>query len=270
MTATLTTRRCVLLTAAVVGMLAIGAAGTAQADTINLSYQYVEAGAVLDAYHDTTRYYWGSLAGDGLMRMAAQNPVGPIASKLSPILWATCFEIQQFTDFASKTYTIHLLEDVFTPGQASLVRQLWANYYDHAVESSTPVFYGDGFGGFVPGEPANTLENITSIAFVYALYEIRYDYDGTLASLDPTAGSFRLGPNQSPLGPPTILQATQAMLASLVNPQDYNGRLPDLLALTNPDHQDVIVEVGFGVPEPTTLLLVALGGLAVLRRRRRR
>jgi hypothetical protein len=240
----------------------------AAAETINLSYEFVDAGAVIDAYLGPTHYYWNGMAGDGLLRMATDNPSGPLASKLPPFIWAACCEINQFTDFTWNTYTVQSLDSAFSPGKALLIRQLWANFYDHAAETGTPIYYGGSQGGFTTGEPANNAENINAISLAYALYEIRYDYDGTLASLDPTAGTFRLGANQSPLGPPSILQETQTMLGSLVDPQSYQGKLPDLLALTNPSLQDVIVEVRSDVPEPATMALLALGGLTMLKRRR--
>lgn len=240
----------------------------AGADTIDLSYKYVEAGAVLDVYLGSTRYYHGNQGADGVARVDTRNPSGALAAQLATGIWAACYEVDQSTNFAPQTYTIQSLDSVFSPGQASLIRQLWANCHDADAETGTPIFYGGSNGGFTSGEPANTAENINSIAFIYAIYEIRHDYDGSMGSLDPTDGNFKLGPDQSPLGLPTtglqsILDATQTMLDGLVDPQAYTGHIPDLLALTNLSWQDFIVEV----PEPATLALLALGGAALLRRR---
>jgi len=236
-------------------------------DTIDLAYEYVEAGAVLDAYLGADHYYWDGQVGDGLLHLAASNPVGPMASHLESTLWAFCMELDQYTTFATETYTVAPLELVIGADKTSLIQQLYAANFDYASRTDTPVYHGGSQGGFVAGEPANNDENLNAIAMVYAVLEIRNDYDGTLGSLDLTAGQFRLGSNQSPLGPPSVLEAAEAMLAGLVDPQDYTGYAPELAALTNPTYQDMIVE---HVPEPGTAMLLLFGAGLMLRGRIRR
>jgi len=177
-------------------------------------------------------------------------------------------EIEQFTTFSTTTYQLETLPSVIGADKTSLIQQLYAANFDYASRTDTPVFYGGAAGNFVPGEPINNEENLNAIALVYAIFEIKYDYDGTLASLDPTSGDFRLGGNQSPLGPPSVLEKTEEMLAGLVDPQDYFGYMPELFALTHPEHQDLIVDLR-PLPEPATMGFLAIGGFFLLGRRRR-
>lgn len=120
-----------------------------------------------------------------------------------------------------------------------------------------------GGAGWVAGEPASTATNVNALAFIYAIYEIRYDYDGTLGSLNLAADSFQMLTADAGTVPTGVQTATQNMLDGLVDPGSYSGPLPGLLALTSSTHQDLIV-----TPEPATMALMALGGVGLLARRR--
>lgn len=252
----------------VLALAVIAPAAPARADTVDLVYDYVEAGARLDAYLGVNRYYWGNYAGDGMLHLSTSNPVGPTASLLKPTIWAYCMEIDQFTTFSTVTYDLVPLETVIGAEKKSLIQQLYASNFNYAARTDTPVFYGGAQGNFVPGEPANNPENINAIALVYAIFEVKYDYDGTLASLDLSSGNFRTGPNQSLLGPPGIVDASEDMLAGLVDPDKYFGYMPELFALTHPQHQDLIVDLR-PLPEPATAGLLAVGGVLLMGRRRK-
>jgi hypothetical protein len=240
------------------GAAVAGAAVTAP-DTIDLSYQYVESGAVIDGYLDGARYYYGQHAAEGVMVVSARNASGPLASRLSSSFWVGCTEIAQSLDNPNRfnTYTVLPLASAFTADKAALVGQLWARYYDASWETQTPVYVMD----WVAGQPTNTAQNKDAVALIYSIYEILWDYSGSMSSLDVTAGRFRTGPSQSSSD---ITPITQGMLSSLVPPGQFNSPLPELVVLTNPDHQDLITVV----PEPATLALLAMGGVAMLFRRR--
>jgi len=247
---------------------AIAFAAPAKADIIKINYDYVEAGAIIDAYLGSTHYYWGSAGGDGLLRLASSNPVGSTASLLKPALWGYCMEIDQYTSCNSNVYNVNSLASVLGDDKALLIQQVWAENFDYAARTDTPVFYG-GPTGFTSGEPADNAENLNAIAMAYAIFEIRYDYNGSLSSLDLTSGQFRIGPNQTSFSAATVQAAAQAMLDGLVDPQDYTGYRPELVALTNESYQNLITEIQPGVPEPATMGLLGFGGLALLGRKRR-
>lgn len=240
------------------GAAGAGAAVTAP-DTIDLSYQYVESGAVIDGYLDGARYYYGQHAAEGVMVVSARNASGPLASRLSSSFWVGCTEIDQSLDNPDRfnTYTVQPLASAFAADKAALIGQLWARYYDASWETHTPVYVMD----WNAGQPADTAQNKNAVALVYSIYEILWDYSGSMSSLDVTAGRFRTGPSQSYSD---ITSITQNMLSSLVTPSEYTLPMPELVVLTNPDHQDLITMV----PEPATLALLTLGGLTMLRRRK--
>lgn len=240
----------------------LSTACVARADMINLAYQYVDAGGTMSATYNGTYYGQGLNWANGLQKFATTSPVGPLASQIGSSAWALCCDIQRESTFSSTPYTVNLLQTVEGQAQSDMARQLWAKHYSHAWESSTPIYYGGNQGGFVSGQPAATPENIQTLSVTYALLEIVYDFDGTLASLDVSAGLFRMSAGSDTV-PPSVA-AVQAMLGTLVLPSQYQGPMPVLLELTSPTYQNVVLEI----PEPATLGLLVLGGLSVLRRGR--
>ena len=95
---------------------------------------------------------------------------------------------------------------------------------------------------------------------IYAIYAIRYNFDGTAGSL--TVSNNALSFYQYADTNPSSMALTNAWLADL--DLNYAGPLPTLVDLTNDNLQDVIVEI----PAPGVAGLLAFTGIVGLRRRR--
>lgn len=241
--------------------LAIGICA-AKGDSVDVAYRYVEAGGDTSVFLDGV-YHSGPPA--GILTVITANPSGPIASQISPIAWVSCAgELSQKVSFAWTTYEVNLLADIVGQTKADLIRQLWGQHYDYLWNSQTPIFHGDGYTGYWPGEPAPTAANTNALSLVFALWEIMHDFDGTLASLDLSAGHFRMSP-AADSNPPTYANV-QAWLGALVLPPDYHGPMPILVHMANPNQQDLISEIP--IPEPATVMLVAAATLLLPRRTR--
>jgi hypothetical protein len=232
----------------------------AGADSVDIAYRYVDAGGTPSVYLDGIHHY-GPPA--GMLAVTTSNPVGALASQMSITSWVSCSgELSQSTTFATSTYSVDLLVDVVGDPKADLIGQLWGEHYDYAWNATTPIYHGGAYSGYWPGEPAPTADNINALSLSLSLWEIMYDFDGTLASLDLGTGRFRMSASSD--SDPATFANVQGWLGSLVLPNQYQGPLPQLVYLTSRTQQDLIGEV---VPEPATLLLLAMGGLTLRRRR---
>jgi hypothetical protein len=100
------------------------------------------------------------------------------------------------------------------------------------------------------------------LALSFAIYEIYYDFDGTLASLNLAAGLIQA--DAVATNPSAAVGIAEGWLSGLVLPGGYAGPLANLAVIYDDGTQDVIVEI----PEPATVCLLGLGGLALLRKRR--
>lgn len=235
---------------------------TTQADSVDVAYCYVEAGGDMSVFLDGI-YHGGSPG--GIFRLDISNPVGPLASQMPVTAWASCAgELSQTVLFAPTTYEINLLADVVGQTKADLIRQLWGQHYDYLWNSDTPIFHGGGYSGYWPGEPAPTAENTNALSLSFALWEIMHDFDGTLASLDLSAGHFRMSPSAD--SNPATYANVQAWLSALVLPPDYHGPMPVLVYMGNKSQQDLIGEIP--IPEPATIVLLGAAALLLPRRRR--
>lgn len=233
---------------------------TVISDTIQVAYKGVDAGGE-EALRLDGSYLHGA---NGVQVMQTRNAVGSLAEKLPSTVWAYCTELGQYTDFPFNTYNVVDVNAEFGSVKGNLIRQLWAQHYDKTWETQTYIYYGGNQGGYTSGQPANTPENVKALAFQFALYEIRYDFDETsLSSLSLNAGRFQ--GDASGTNPSAAVSTAAAWLNSLLLPANYQGPLADLVALKNSSLQDLIVQV----PEPTTLGLLALGGVMVTLRRKK-
>ena len=228
------------------------------ADTIDISYVAVDAGGQESLILGGTAMN----GANGVQAMHTQNPVGPLASLITQNAWVYCYELGAYTDFPFNTYNVSALASVMDTGKAALISQLWAQHYDQTWQSSTPIYYGGNYGGFVGGQPADTLENQQALAMNFAIYEIYYDFTGTIASLDLANGVFKA--DSAGTNPTLAVSTAAGWLGSLVLPENYTGPSAQLLGLTNSNLQDLIVEV----PEPATISILAIGALALLRRKK--
>ena len=240
----------------------LGSISVAAADTIKLAYVAVEAGGNENITLNSTTYS----GANGLMKVNTQNPVGPLASQIPAATWAFCFELGQYTDFPYTSYNVQTLASAMAPAKAELIRQLWAQHYNPAWQSNTYIYYGGSFGGWTSGQPSNTTENQQALAMNFAIYEILYDFSGSLASLNLSSGSFKV----NSANPSAATTTASNWLSSLVQDSLYSGPKANLLGLTSSTLQDLIVEIppSTNVPEPASAALLVLSASAILFRRR--
>ena len=227
------------------------------ADTIQIAYVGVDAGG-----QESITLNGAAMSGaNGVQAMQTKNPVGPLANLIAPNTWAYCYELGASTDFPFNTYSVSTLESIMDFGKASLISQLWAQHYDDTWQASTYIYYGGNQGGWVSGQPADTLENQQALAMNFAIYEIFYDFNGSMTSLDIANGIFKA--NSAGTNPTAAVSIASGWLSGLVSPGNYTGPKAQLLGLTSSNLQDIIVEV----PEPLTLSLLGLGALAMRRKK---
>ncbi|MBX9652304.1 hypothetical protein K2Y11_01665 [bacterium] len=229
-----------------------GALSTSRAETVSLYLEDFQSSGVMGYTFNSTEVYYGS---SGLFRLRTSDPVGPNALKLTDPEYGFCIDIQQ--DFSSilspydvgalttANVPVNPISGPITPARALLIEQLWAKYYDPSWE--------------LPGPYSNT-QITDAIAFHAMLFEIATDFDGvSLGSLNLSSGNFTLQSGylldvNDPLQELPVVPVAQSYLDGLS--LSYNGPLPNLLALTNPDFQDYIVEV---VPEASTVTMLLVG-----------
>lgn len=151
---------------------------------------------------------------------------------------SVCIDLMQNSTGNSQVYNVQMPAEAPVPGtamgaaKAALLAELWGRYFHSEAES---------VGG-------------KAEAFSAAVWEIVFESD---LLLDVTVGS---GFSCTDLGTGMAVLANE-WLASL----DGTGPVASLRALTSETYQDYLVEV----PEPATLCVLAMGGLAVLGRRQR-
>lgn len=151
---------------------------------------------------------------------------------------SVCIDLMQNSTGGLQLYNVVMPPEAPVPGtamgavRAALLEELWGRYFHTQAE----------------------LDAKKAEAFSAAVWEIVFESDPTF---DVTVGTgFRCSGLASGMA-----ALANGWLASL----DGTGPMADLRALTNETYQDYLVEV----PEPATACLLALGGLAVLRRRRK-
>ncbi len=159
---------------------------------------------------------------------------------------AFCMELPQAPSNSWRDYEVWPVSDASNPGQhvpgsevgtskAGYLAELWGRYYDDALLSGS-----------------------NAEAFSAAVWEIIYEaLPSTSSNWDvtvwnETASSFKAS------------NVDTALANQWLHSLDGTGPKADLVSLTNSSHQDFLVEV----PEPTSLALIGVGGLALLRRRR--
>jgi len=171
---------------------------------------------------------------------------GPIA--------AFCIELDEPPSGSIKTYDVVGVSDAYNGllnesmgiDKSNYLSELWGRYYD-------PSWAGDG--PFIPSQDSS------AAAFAAAVWEIVYEdlpvspfgYDVT-ADGTPGIPGFAIDSVDSAVA--------NAWLASL----DGSGPMAELAAFTNDGNQNYLV----AVPEPTTMLLLGVGGVLGAMRRKKR
>jgi hypothetical protein len=196
----------------------------------------------------------------GVFRLRTSNPSGPNASLVTDPAYAFCIELTQVytsniqsydvVDLTGANDPVNSIFGAITASKRDLVRQLWATSFDPSWTA--------------PG-PYTNLQITEAMAFHSAIYEILSDFDGvSLASLDLSAGVFQtvsgfLLDINDPSQELPVLPTAQALLGTLS--LSYRGPLANLVALTNPNFQDYVVEV---VPEASSIVMsgIVLTGMA--------
>lgn len=158
------------------------------------------------------------------------------------LIGAFCAELGEPAPMVTTKYSVTSLEDAFGTKKSVYISELWGRYYDSS-------WAGDG--------PFNWQQDSEAAAFASALWEIIYE-DSPLkwdVKVDATWGGTGF---RTDFGGATI---ANNYLSSL----DGTGPMANLRVFSYAGSQDYIAQV----PEPTTVVLLGLGGLGLLRRKRK-
>jgi len=203
----------------------------------------IYAGGVIAADYYTGVYMLEKSAGTGDGNIWANGP-----------LPGFCIEIEEPASGSTRTYGISSVADAYNgllgetigAAKADYLSQLWGKYYDPAWAGTGPFTY---------------YQNRDAAAFAAAVWEIVYEdlpaspYDWDVRT-DDSAGT--------PGFAITGIYEGRANL--MLNSLNGTGPRADLAILVNDGAQNYLV----AVPEPTTLVLLGLGGaLGCIRRKRR-
>ncbi len=158
------------------------------------------------------------------------------------LIGAFCAELSEPAPEVTTKYSVGSLDDAFGTKKANYLSELWGRYYDSS-------WAGDG--------PFNWQQDSEAAAFATAVWEIVGD-DSPLkwdVKTDTTWGGTGF---RTDFGGATI---ANKYLYSL----DGTGPMADLRVFSYGGSQDYIAQV----PEPTTVVLLGLGALGMLRRKRK-
>ena len=158
------------------------------------------------------------------------------------LIGAYCAELSEPAPIVTTKYSVTSLDDAFGTKKAVYISELWGRYYDSS-------WAGNG--------PFNWQQDSEAAAFATALWEIIYE-DSPLkwdVKVDSTwdGSGFRT-------------DFGGAMVANkYLSTLDGTGPMADLRVFSYGGNQDYIAQV----PEPTTVVLLGLGSLGLLRRKRK-
>ena len=170
---------------------------------------------------------------------------GPIAGFCVELNQASPAETTRYSVGMPDDMTVSYTGDTLGTTKANYLRELWGRYYD-------PAWAQNG---------TSAQANRSAAAFAAAIWEIVYEnvpgvesrWDVTVDGTAGTGGFLALNVDAS-----TANQWLQSLTGS--------GPKADLRAFSNCSSQNYLV----AVPEPATIILLGLGGLCSLRRRRTR
>ena len=158
---------------------------------------------------------------------------------------AFCAELSEPAPEITSKYSVVSLQDTYGTGKADYISELWGRYYD-------PSWTGDG--------QFTWLQDSKAAAFATALWEIVYeDLPGSSLKWDVKVdGTWDGSGFRTDFG-------GAALANNLLHSLDGTGPMADLRVFSYNGSQDYIAQV----PEPTTIVLLGLGGLSLLRRKRK-
>ena len=221
---------CVLLVV-LLGLVSQASASVLGTVTASLTGEFTDGTITIAGVRNVTGY-------GGIYLLDKTAGTGDGALLPNGLVKSGCIDLLQDSASGSMTYNVLMPADAPVPGttmgpvKAALLQELWGRYFHSQAE----------------------LDPQKAEAFSAAVWEIVFESDSTL---DVTVGT-----GFSCTGLATGMDTlANSWLASL----DGTGPKADLRALTHETYQDYLVEV----PEPASLLLITLGGLTILRPRRR-
>jgi hypothetical protein len=158
---------------------------------------------------------------------------------------AFCAELSEPAPNVTSKYSVVSLDDAFGTAKAGYISELWGRYYD-------PSWTGSG--------QFTWLQDSKAAAFATAIWEIIYEGLPTSplkwdVKVDGTLGT---GGFYTNFGGANIAN-------NLLHSLDGTGPMADLRVFSYNGNQDYIAQV----PEPTTIALLGLGSLSLLRRKRK-